>query len=370
MNDKSRMCFAENLKKLRKSAGLSRKALAEQLSYSEKSIEKWEMSKSVPPVSVLCELAELFHVSLDALVYPWNEEICYFLGIDGGGTKTAFVLRDRDGNIVRQVTLGASNPNDVGMEKCRKILEMGISEVCDRLDRRQISLFAGLAGAGVSYKAKVIKEFLAELGFGRYHCGGDTENAMERALGGQDGLVVILGTGMIGYVQKNKERRRIGGWGFLLDSGGSGYNLGRDALESALRMVDGRGVSTELLSLIEKKLGGPLTAAIADLYKGGKRCIAQFAPLVFEACGHGDPEAAAILERNMAAVAEVIETGRRFLKDDSAPVILCGGLCHQQAQLDRVFQKLLKDVEIEYLTTPMVEGAVMLAKKEAEHAEN
>ncbi|MBQ7838967.1 MAG: XRE family transcriptional regulator [Lachnospiraceae bacterium] len=368
MKENAAINFAANLKKLRKDNGLSRKALADQISYSEKSVEKWEMGKSVPPLPVLCLLSQIFQVSLETLVYPWDEEISYYLGIDGGGTKTEFLLQDKDGNTVRQIILGASNPNDVGMEKCQKILELGITEVCDRIDKRKISLFAGLAGA--SDNGKVIREFLDEWGFGRCRCEGDKESAMEMALGGKDGLVVILGTGVIGYAQKSGERKRIGGWGYLLDSGGSGYNLGRDALESALRSLDGRSRTTQLLPLIEEKLQKPLPNAIAEIYKGGKRYIAQFAPLVFDACEQGDSTAEEILEKNMRQVAEIIEAGLDYLNDSNAPVVLCGGLCHQQKALDRVLSKLLKGIPIQYLTDPMVNGAVLLAKKEARNGEN
>ena len=144
MKENAAINFAANLKKLRKDNGLSRKALADQISYSEKSVEKWEMGKSVPPLPVLCLLSQIFQVSLETLVYPWDEEISYYLGIDGGGTKTEFLLQDKDGNTVRQIILGASNPNDVGMEKCQKILELGITEVCDRIDKRKYPCLRGL----------------------------------------------------------------------------------------------------------------------------------------------------------------------------------------------------------------------------------
>ena len=54
----------------------------------------------------------------------------YFLGIDGGGTKTLFKMVDENGAVIREIRKGAVNPNDIGMENAIALLRSGISEVC------------------------------------------------------------------------------------------------------------------------------------------------------------------------------------------------------------------------------------------------
>lgn len=82
----------------------------------------------LPPMKLVCELAELFGVTVDCLIYKNSTEIKYLLGVDGGGTKTEFLLTDLHRNMVSRVVLGSSNPVDIGMDNCKKVLEEGISQ--------------------------------------------------------------------------------------------------------------------------------------------------------------------------------------------------------------------------------------------------
>lgn len=359
--------FAGNLRRLRKESGLSRAALAKKISYSEKSIEKWESGAAVPSVNMLCQLAQLFHVSLDSLVYPLHHPIAYFLGIDGGGTKTAFFLQDREGKLLRQLSLSSSNPNDVGIDRCQAILDQGIREICQGLPFREISMFAGLAGSKGGNTAQILREFFAAFGFGRSDIGSDMDTALALGLQGQDGMIVILGTGNVALAQKNGVQKRIGGWGYLLDSGGSGYNLGRDALEAGLCAWDGRGQGTILQSLLEEALGKSIPEAIPEIYRGGKRLIAGFAPLVFSAVDQGDEIALEILKKNVAYLARLIGAGMDFLQDPALPIALMGGLCHRGDLFLPMLQNLLPQATGLHINlSPMAEGAILLARKEIE----
>ena len=73
----------------------------------------------------------------------------YFLGIDGGGTKTVFKLVDENGIAIREIRKGAANPNDIGMENAITLLRSGISEVCQGIPYSDITMFAGIAGGGL-----------------------------------------------------------------------------------------------------------------------------------------------------------------------------------------------------------------------------
>lgn len=356
--------FDRNLKILRKRAGLTRRDLAQRINYTDKAIEKWESGQSVPPLSVLCQIAQELGVGLETLVYTHCNEVRYFLGIDGGGTKTAFRLEDACGTVIAQCELGASNPNDIGMEQCAAVLRSGILEATAGVNRRETAVFAGLAGGISDSNVEGIRKVLAQYEFGFMDNGSDVDNALEMCLQGHDGVAVIAGTGSIAFAQKNGERQRVGGWGYLLDGGGSGYNLGRDALEAAFRDMDGRGRKTILTQLLEARFGKPLDQAIPELYSGGKRLIASLAPLVFEACGMADAEAAGVLRRNAAYLAELIQTAAKFVGDPTAPVVVCGGLAHRGDLLETYIREFLQEpYDLRFCEDPMVTGAVMCARR-------
>lgn len=357
------IAFGSNLKILRKKAGYTRAQLAKMLSYSEKSIEKWESGSSVPPVATVCRLARLFEVTTDVLIFPQKTAPKYLLGIDGGGTKTEFLLTDPDMNEINRVILGPSNPVDIGMENTKALLERGIFQVCQGIDLRDVSVFAGLAGGISSDNKAQIRRFLSRFGFACFENGSDTENALELTLGGKDGISIIMGTGIVAFSQVGGQRYRIGGWGYLIDNGGSGYNFGVDALNSAFRSIDGRNGSSLLRSLIEKQIGKSLPDAISNIYAGGKSYIAALSPLVFEAYALGDPEAERIIDRNVEEVAGIIRASQEYQPNKNGKVVLCGGLCHEVDVLMPFFRKHLpENCNIIFSPELMVNGAVSLAK--------
>jgi len=67
MND-IKSTTAKNISALRQKAGMTQLELAEKLNYSDKAISKWEHGDSLPDITVLAEIADLFGVSIDALV--------------------------------------------------------------------------------------------------------------------------------------------------------------------------------------------------------------------------------------------------------------------------------------------------------------
>lgn len=300
-----------------------------------------------------------------------DTQVRFFLGIDGGGTKTAFRLEDAGGKIISEFTLGPSNPNDVGTDGCKEVLKKGIVKACAGVDLSEVAVFAGIAGGlGATNKA-AISAFISSLGVGFCANGSDADNAIEMALSGGDGVAVIAGTGIVAFAQKNGERKRIGGWGYLIDSGGSGYNIGRDALEAALRDLDGRGEHTVLTEKLSEHFGNSLTEAIPEIYSGGKRIIASLAPLVFEACEDGDGTAAAIIGKNAAAIAELINTAAVFGSDEVVRAVVCGGLSARADLISGMVDPLLrKNIRLEFTDKQQVEGAVACARKGWENVKN
>ena len=355
--------FAENLKHHRTKLGLTQKQLAEQIGYTEKSVSKWESGSALPTIEMVLQLSDLFSISLEELLFE-NLTNHYFLGIDGGGTKTVFKLIDKNGISVNQITKGPTNPYDIGTESALSVLKDGITEVCKGIPYSKVTLFAGLAGFNpVRDNTKILRHFLDKFGFFAFDSGSDIENIAALS-NHRKCVLVIMGTGFNVYAINGSEKRRFAGWGQLFDEGGCGYTLGKDAIVAALCAEDGSARPTLLTALFTKRLGETAGAHLTKFYQGGKRYIAEFAGLVFQAAAADDDVAKSILEKNAAFVAEKLNAALKHLAEQDIPVIFAGGISRQHKILFPMIEKhLTARCQLIYLERNPVEGAILKAKK-------
>ena len=306
----------------------------------------------------------------------------YFIGIDGGGTKTEGVLTDREGRILARVLGPASNPNDRPPEESVTILADLVHELLEQAGLTTahlpcVSCFGGIAG-GINHRDTLLGGLGAALpALGRLDIRSDVHILLAGEIPEGDGACVICGTGSACFLRRNRELILIGGWGYLLDSGGSGYDIGRDGLEAALRARDGRGRPTDLTDLLSAHLGGEVHTKITDIYMGGKTYIAACAPVVFRAAEEGDEVALAILDRNARCLAELIEAAWKWLTQDGdasefLPVVMGGGIsvakapAWQEAILARLSPAV--SVRMSVASVPPVFGALVEAVRQSSEA--
>ena len=301
------------------------------------------------------------------MVMNMQECIRYFLGIDGGGTKTALLLKDREGTVLRELCADACNPMDIGFERAQAVLRSAIDDICAGIDLSETAMFAGIAGGGSLSARQTLAAFFADFGFGVFDCGGDNRNILEAGLGSRDGICAILGTGICVQAKHGDTLHRIGGWGYFIDRGGSGFNLGRDALDAYYSAHDGSGPDTLLTSLIEEKTQCSPEALVSRIYAGGKTFVASFAPLVTEAARRGDRMALSILDTNAHCIARLIFAAENRLPAEmnTVPVVLCGGLSKEPEIVSRLERFLSSHprLTIECMTCEPVWGAAMAAQK-------
>ena len=358
--------FSLNVRRLRKKLNMTQKALAEAIGYSEKTVSKWETDGSIPSVETLFRVSNIFHVNMEELFRC--DEAVYYLGIDGGGTKTEFLLCDFDGKIIRRAFLDGSNPNTVGIEKTKQIIENGILEVSGDIPPSSVSIYAGIAGcASGGYDAE-IKEMLEKMNFAAADVGSDNNNLIAAGLGKNEGMTVILGTGICAYVVKKEETKRIAGWGYLFDNAGSAFHIGRDAISAYFSAYDGSGKKTTLTENISKTHSYSNADFLKYLYNGGNKLVSSYAKNVFEEAEKGDEVSISILEKNVAEIARIIRAALSEFSGYEAkiPVILGGGLTNQKLLLPYIISALGQDAEkcnIQALSVAPVEGALELAKE-------
>ena len=357
--------IAENIKQRRKELHMTQNELATILGYSTKAVSKWESGKGVPPTVILPSLANALHTNIESLL-SMNTEGRFFLGIDGGGTKTEFALADSEGNIVRSTVLGTSNPSDIGIDATLNVIKTGISEICADIPKSNISLFAGLAGGSTEGIYERLSDFFERYGFASARHGSDAMNAISASLGNDDGIAVIMGTGSVTFAQVNGKTHRIGGYGYLLGDAGSGFSLGRGAILAALCFEDGSGEETSIYEAVKQRCGTQkVLDNLGEFYRGGKRTIAQYAPLVLNAYVEGDRVAKNILFADLENVAQTIRGAAKRLPSGNTPVRveLCGGLCTKDDIIAGAIRKILanENYSINICKNPLIIGALRLA---------
>lgn len=272
----------------------------------------------------------------------------YLIGIDGGGTKTDFVLTDTELCVVSRVLAGRSNPNEIGVDAvCELITEStaGLLESAGVSSDDIAAVFAGISGLTSGGYTQKVRDCLSDL-FKNARCDAlhDGINVLYGAFPQGDGVCVICGTGSSCFVKKGSDIYRIGGYG-AFDRCGNGYEISLAALCHALRAADGRDAKTLLSERICANLGGDMIIALEQLVKKSKKEIAEHCPTVFEASRDGCPTALNIIKENIAYIAEMIEASGRYFEGDYS-VALAGGVWRDSLSTELLASMLPKGVNL------------------------
>lgn len=245
-------------------------------------------------------------------------------GVDGGGTRTTVECRTMEGAALCREVFGPFNLNSVGEERFTVLLE----EIAAFLGKTGECAALCIGAAGVSNPR--VRELTARVmdGVCPWRLAGDHEIALHGAHSGGPGLALIAGTGSICCGKNERgEAVRAGGWGHLIDDGGSGYALGRDLLSAVVRQWDGRGEETVLTRLLLARLEIETPQElVAYVYGGDKSRVASLAPLAGQAAAQGDRTALDIYARNGAELGELVLAAAKRLGMETGEVALLGGL--------------------------------------------
>ncbi len=232
----------------------------------------------------------------------------FVMGVDGGGTRTEYVLIDiESGERIGGGRLGPLSPfsGEAVMERTAREL----SAVIRHNELACAAVRVGCAGAGEAEMANRVREALVGAGIScPVSVVGDHENALGTAFGGGDGAVLISGTGSVCCGRCGGRFVRAGGRGHVFDDGGSGYAIGRDMLAAAARASDGRGPETRITEIVRDFSGLSDIGEIAAYYTDPARPkadIAALAQMLGMAAASGDEAAKAILEKAAGELSEI-----------------------------------------------------------------
>jgi N-acetylglucosamine kinase-like BadF-type ATPase len=278
-----------------------------------------------------------------------------YLGIDGGGTKTEFVLIDDSGDVILSTRRESSAYYlEIGMQGLRELL---VTTIRDMLASRSLTLndlsfaFLGLPayGENSTLLPQLDNILLDLLPKPRYHCANDVVCGWAGALAGEEGIAVVAGTGSIAYGELAARRARSGGWGELFGDEGSAYWLAREALALFSRMSDGRTPRGPLYSLVRRHFGIEndldLCAKIYGPPALSRSELAALSRLAADAAQSGDASARHMFDSAAQEVAALVHAVRDALgvtPDLQVATSYCGGLLEADGPLLPRFEQALQ----------------------------
>lgn len=292
----------------------------------------------------------------------------YYLGIDGGGTKTVAAVSDENGNILHKQTGKTINFYSVGMETARLNLLNLLTEIEQILSVESYeSAFIGCSALDDEADAALVTKL----------CGGivkaenirmnsDLYIALEALADAKCPCVAVCGTGSMVVAKDTAGNiRTAGGWGHIIGDEGSAYAISVDAIRHCCNACD-RGEVTPLLKSAERFFGvDNFRKAIDFIYSSDttKDVLAGFSKSVYELAAHDDACSCAIIKKQAQLFAHTVLN----VLSGCDVLGLYGGVFQHNRYFADIFSEKIKeqypDIPVKLLDMPPEEGALMLARK-------
>jgi N-acetylglucosamine kinase-like BadF-type ATPase len=306
--------------------------------------------------------------------------VSYYLGIDGGGTKTTCAVGD-ELHLLAAATTGPSNIVRVGEAQTRESLLQSVRQACGAagIAPAQVShTCVGGSGAARPELAAIVRGILAEILPTPIDVVGDIQTSLEAAFDTGPGVIVIAGTGSVAYGRDRQGRTaRAGGWGFAIGDEGSAHWIGRAAVSAVLRAADLTAETAEdrddspLAKSLFKAWG---VSSLDDLARAANSIpppdFAALFPAVTASSGDLATQVLTDAGRELAQVAAIV-IHRLFVRANTAsvPVAMIGGVFRHAPLVREVFYNELRTmdprVEVNPQVVEPVEGALRMARRAA-----
>ncbi len=248
----------------------------------------------------------------------------FYLGVDGGGTRCRARLETAHGVVLgcglagpASMRFGLDAATGSIMAATRQALsEAGLSEGV----LGDVYAGIGLAGTGHLGARQALETWRHP--FAKAWFEGDGYLAWLGAFGGEEGGIVVCGTGSIGITYKGRTIR-VGGYGFPVSDEGSGAHIGLNAIRYALRTLDGRATSTAFAKEILERFSSDPAVVIRWSETASATDYAAFAAIVIRHAAEGEPAATNLLRDAAVHIAGLTEA---VLARGAPRVALVGGL--------------------------------------------
>ncbi len=274
----------------------------------------------------------------------------FYLGVDGGGTKTKVILTDKRGTIIGEGLSGPSSIRTVSNEVSKENILEAITAAIGDHDVIITSVFAGLGDIESDQDKLMVKDFIKESIYvsdtTKIQVESDIFNALYGGLGNlSEGLSVIIGTGSVAFGVKQGLTNRVGGYSFKEGDPGSSYYLGRLCLWHISKVLDGRREETSFGKELFKTLNVSNRVSYVerlDEYYTNRTKTAQLAKLVTKYAEKQDKYALEILHKGVQGIVEIIHTCAKNLELEHKNVAVIGSLGNYPIYFDELQDELYK----------------------------
>ena len=298
----------------------------------------------------------------------------YFIGIDGGGTKSKYVVADKDLNVIYRCEGGPTNFLMLGLKKTVENVFNSLQDCYNNagIEKDKIKgILLGTAGAGRKTDAENFeKKFygLAEekkLHINSFRVESDATITLEGAFSGKPGSILIAGTGSIIYGKNDKSNIfRAGGYGRLIGDEGGGYSIGRKGFNALSKYFDGNGTDFKFFTSVSNEFNIKNRDDLINKLYTEKLDIASAAPIIIRCAEEKDPVCMDILNSESDELINLISSMKSNFKTNEMNLCLLGGLLDNKNYysdlLKRKIPKKFPEIKIKQPDYPPEIGAVIL----------
>jgi glucosamine kinase len=273
------------------------------------------------------------------------------LGIDAGGTQTRWALAHVNGDVIAEGHVGGMSGLMMATLSGREEIKTSLIELARAIKphAQPARVYAGMTGFDEdgSAIAALIGEALS-INPAHVTISNDIEIAYHDCFARGEGYVVYAGTGSVAaFIDAAGKLHRAGGRGGLLDDGGSGYWIAREALRHIWRAEDempGAWRTSPMAKAIFKRIGGSDWADTRKfVYEGSRGDIGKLALAVAETA---DQDAVAFKILNDAGCELARLAKAMIARFGSRPIALTGRAVQLHPAIEKSFRAALVDSNI------------------------
>jgi N-acetylglucosamine kinase-like BadF-type ATPase len=295
----------------------------------------------------------------------------YYLGIDGGGTKTKVIIIDRDENILFENTSGPSSIDTVDLETTSESIQNAVQPYTETHQNLIFNgVFIGLGGIVFEHDCKTVEALVSKLPQVNKDtfimARNDMHNALYSANSFDKGMTLICGTGMVAFGKNGNQSHKAGGWGYFEGELGSAYHLGSEAIRHCIRAYDYRLEMNEFAKAVAKKLELKKATDIIPIlisYHDDRTKTAQLAQIVTQYANLGNPFAKEICDKAISEIVLAIEAVYKKLNFNQINLVIVGSLGHAMGYFKDTLHQSIKAISKNInIIDPIIDPALAAAK--------
>lgn len=300
----------------------------------------------------------------------------YLLSMDGGGSKTAWLLTTENGNIAADYKCGGCSHPQMGVSAVLGLIHSGVEELLKRANCSKSNILGAAFGVpcyGEYPDVDLIichdlQQFLPDSSVAIYN---DVDLGFAGSLCLEEGIHLVAGTGAIAIGRNAKgQTARSNGWHPIFSDEGSGYWLGMQTLSLFAKQADCRTPRSALYSIIMKELSLSAKEDIIpyfdNILNGNRGKIASLQYYLKKAAHAGDASAIQLYE---AAAHELylsikgVYNALSFSPDTKTKVSYSGGLFSEGNFIINPLSRLMEQLSVQLVSPalPPVCGGILLA---------